>query len=51
MSLMTLEAIVYQQKNLKILNQLLLPHQTVYEDISGVEDGWVAIKQMKVRLP
>lgn len=48
---MTLEAIKYHpdQARLEILNQLLLPHQTVYEQITCVEDAWHAIKSMKVR--
>ena len=47
---MTLEAIKYdpQQARLEILNQLLLPHQTVYEQINSVEDAWHAIRDMKV---
>jgi len=45
---MGLEAIRYQRGKLQILNQLLLPMQSVYEDIRGVEDGWNAIKLMKV---
>ena len=47
---MTLEAIKYDpvHARLEILNQLLLPHQTVYEQINGVEDAWHAIKTMKV---
>jgi len=45
---MGLEAIRYQRGKLQILNQLLLPTQSVYEDIRGVEDGWNAIKLMKV---
>lgn len=46
---MTLEAIKYEKGKLLVLNQLLLPFQTNYEDISTVEDGWKAIKLMKVR--
>lgn len=46
---MTLEAIRYRPGSLQILNQLLLPHETVYEDIRSVQDGYDAIKSMKVR--
>jgi methylthioribose-1-phosphate isomerase len=46
----TLEAIRYSRKDgLQILDQLLLPYQTVYEQVSTVEAGHAAIKQMKVR--
>lgn len=46
---MTLEAIRYRAGSLQILNQLLLPHQTVYDEIRSVQDGYEAIKSMKVR--
>lgn len=36
-------------KTLVILNQLLLPHQSVYENVTGVEDAFQAIRTMKVR--
>ena len=45
---MTLEAINYRRGELEILNQLLLPHHTIYEEIITVKDGWEAINQMKV---
>ncbi|KAJ3097320.1 S-methyl-5-thioribose-1-phosphate isomerase [Phlyctochytrium bullatum] len=45
----TLEAIRYERGSLQILNQLLLPFESVYEDVKGVEDGHAAIKTMKVR--
>jgi len=45
---MVLEAIKYQRGELKILNQLLLPHESKYEAIKSVDDGWNAIRQMKV---
>lgn len=45
---MSLLAIKYQRGHLEILNQLALPHKSVYEEIRGVEDGWQAIKTMKV---
>lgn len=48
-SVMTLEAIRYRSGSLQILNQLLLPHQTVYDEIRSVQDAYEAIKSMKVR--
>ncbi|XP_022799998.1 methylthioribose-1-phosphate isomerase-like isoform X2 [Stylophora pistillata] len=46
---MSLLAIKYKRGHLEILNQLLLPHESVYEEITGAEDGWQAIRTMKVR--
>lgn len=48
---MSIESIVFDKMTfkLKILNQLLLPTQVVYENISNVEDAWKSIKEMKVR--
>lgn len=45
---MALEAIRYDGKSLAILNQLLLPLQSVYERLQTVEDAWSAIRSMKV---
>lgn len=45
---MTLEAIRYRAGSLQILNQLLLPRETVHEEIRSVQDGYEAIKSMKV---
>ena len=45
---MTLEAIKYEKGKLLVLNQLLLPFETVYDNVCTVEDGWKAIKLMKV---
>ncbi|KAJ3034768.1 S-methyl-5-thioribose-1-phosphate isomerase [Rhizophlyctis rosea] len=45
----TLEAIRYNRGSLEILNQLLLPWESIYEAVSGVEDGHKVIKTMKVR--
>ncbi|KAI9591908.1 Methylthioribose-1-phosphate isomerase [Syncephalis fuscata] len=50
MSNNSLEAIRYKRaEGLEILDQLLLPYQSIYEVISGVNDGHAAIQQMKVR--
>ncbi|KAJ8251527.1 hypothetical protein GJAV_G00222300 [Gymnothorax javanicus] len=46
---MTLEAIRYRSGSLKILNQQLLPHQSVHEEIRSVQDAYEAIRSMKVR--
>ncbi|KNC97077.1 S-methyl-5-thioribose-1-phosphate isomerase [Spizellomyces punctatus DAOM BR117] len=45
----TLEAIRYKKGSLEILDQLLLPFATVFEQVKGVEDGHRVIKTMKVR--
>lgn len=45
---MSLEAIKYTRGHLRILNQLLLPNQSIYEQLNTTNDGWQAIKEMKV---
>ncbi|KAI9484737.1 S-methyl-5-thioribose-1-phosphate isomerase [Zychaea mexicana] len=45
----TLEAIQYTRGNLCILNQLALPHETIFEPVLNVQDGHAAIKTMKTR--
>ena len=47
---MSLESIRFDKRkgNLEIINQLLLPEQSVYEPVNTVEDAWKAIKEMKV---
>jgi methylthioribose-1-phosphate isomerase len=47
---MTLEAIRYHNGTLEVLDQLLLPAETKYIPILGVEDGWKAINKMQVRI-
>ena len=44
----TLLAIKYRRGHLEILNQLLLPEESVYEEVKDTEDGWKAIREMKV---
>ena len=44
----TLVAIKYKDGCLELLDQLKLPHQTTYIQISTLEDGWNAIHQMNV---
>jgi len=46
---MTLQAIKYSNGCLEILDQLLLPHESTYISVRGVEDGWKAINKMQVR--
>lgn len=47
----SLSTVIYTRSppSLKILNQLLLPHKTVYESVTSVQEGYEQIKQMKVR--
>lgn len=45
----TLQSIKYEKGKLEILNQLLLPAQTVYESIETIQNAYDAIQQMKVR--
>ncbi|XP_075433709.1 methylthioribose-1-phosphate isomerase [Ascaphus truei] len=46
---MSLESLRYSRGNLLVLNQLLLPHITEYEAVTGVRGGAEAIREMKVR--
>jgi len=46
----TLEAIKYSKGKLKIVDQLLLPHDMHYIDIHSTQDGWQAIRDMQVGL-
>ena len=46
---MVLEAIKYQRGSLQVLDQLQLPHKTHYDDVQTAEDGWHAIRDMRVR--
>lgn len=46
---MVLEAIRYRRGKLEILDQLKLPHQELYLDITSPEEAWHAIKSMQVR--
>lgn len=45
---MSLKAIKYENNSLEILDQLLLPAQTKYIQVKGVEDGWKVINKMQV---
>jgi methylthioribose-1-phosphate isomerase len=44
----TLESIVYDGVSLRIIDQLLLPHVTVYLDVNTVQDAYDVIKKMQV---
>lgn len=46
---MSLQAIKYADKQLEILDQLQLPFVTEYISIRSAQDGWHAIKEMRVR--
>lgn len=46
---MVLQAIKYERCKLQILDQLRLPHEEVYIDISEPRDAFKAIKSMQVR--
>lgn len=45
---MTLRAIKYENGSLEILDQLLLPAQSKFILVNGVEDGWKVINKMQV---
>ncbi|RUS31890.1 S-methyl-5-thioribose-1-phosphate isomerase [Jimgerdemannia flammicorona] len=49
MSARTLEAIRYTPDHLQVLNQLVLPHETLFERVETIQDGHATIKTMKVR--
>jgi hypothetical protein len=42
-------AIKYEQGKLAVLDQLRLPHEFVYDDVSTCEEAWDCIKAMRVR--
>lgn len=46
---MVLEAIVYKRGELRILDQLQLPHSEVYDKCRSSKDAWHAIKEMRTR--
>lgn len=45
---MSLQSIKYSDGKLEILDQLLLPGQSKYLAVKGVEDGWKVINKMQV---
>jgi len=46
---MVLQAIKYKRGELRILDQLRLPHAEVYDDIRTSTDAWHAIQEMRTR--
>ncbi|KAM4036318.1 methylthioribose-1-phosphate isomerase [Anomaloglossus baeobatrachus] len=46
---MSLESVRYSRGSLLVLNQLLLPHVSQYDPVTGVREGADAIRTMKVR--
>ncbi|RWS30427.1 methylthioribose-1-phosphate isomerase-like protein [Leptotrombidium deliense] len=44
-----LESIIYQNGELKILDQLRVPKETIYLCVSNTDEAWIAIKRMNVR--
>lgn len=44
----SLEAIQYCCGKLKIVDQLLLPHDVHYIDVHNTQDGWRVIRDMQV---
>jgi methylthioribose-1-phosphate isomerase len=44
-----LEAIKYQRGKLQVLDQLRLPHEFVYDNVSTCEEAFDCIKAMRVR--
>lgn len=47
---MSLQSIRYELGKLEILDQLLLPVQSKYLPVKGVEDGWKVINKMQVNM-
>jgi methylthioribose-1-phosphate isomerase len=45
----SLQAISYKKGNLQVLDQLKLPHEFVYDDVSTCEEAFDCIKAMRVR--
>ncbi|EPY53630.1 methylthioribose-1-phosphate isomerase [Schizosaccharomyces cryophilus OY26] len=46
---MSLQAIIYKEDRLFVLDQLLLPHQHKYVPVETIEDSFSVIKKMQVR--
>jgi len=44
-----LQAIKYKRGSLEVLDQLRLPHEFVYEDVTTCEEAFDCIKSMRVR--
>jgi len=46
---MALQSLKYERGSLKVLDQLLLPHDTQYIDVKDSKDAWSVIRNMQVR--
>ena len=44
-----LQAIKYTRGRLEVLDQLKLPHEFIYDDVSTCEEAFDCIKSMRVR--
>lgn len=44
-----LQAIKYERGKLQVLDQLRLPHEFIYDDVSTCEEAFDCIKAMRVR--
>jgi methylthioribose-1-phosphate isomerase len=49
MSGSTLQAIKYERGELKVLDQLRLPHEFAYDDVTTCEEAFACIREMRVR--
>lgn len=45
----SLQSVRYVRGSMQVLDQLLLPHQLVYVDVSSAEDAWRVTRSMQVR--
>lgn len=46
---MSLQSLQYSRGSLKVLDQLLLPHESKYVDVENTEGAWAVIRSMQVR--
>eukprot|EP01039_Chlorochromonas_danica_P005751 gene5751-6335_t len=46
---MSLQSLKYSRGSLEVLDQLLLPHESKYVPVLGVQDAWQVIRSMQVR--
>jgi methylthioribose-1-phosphate isomerase len=45
----SLQSLKYSRGSLSVIDQLKLPHELIYVEISSSEDAWTAIRTMQVR--
>ncbi|RYG99710.1 hypothetical protein EON65_50035 [archaeon] len=48
-AVMSLESLQYSRGALKVLDQLLLPHESKFVEVKGTDDAWSVIRTMQVR--